>query len=133
MNPNTPRNRRLERRYHFAAGMPLQWKREGKSGARTRRAWLNNASVSGISFLVEGPQRPHVGQAVNIWRAEPSRGTLYRVVRVHSEDGDVYTIGCRKEHATRCAINRPREREDSIAIRQITRKRCRVTRQSAAA
>lgn len=88
-------NRRCEPRYYFETGSPVAWQRSAHR-TRRRKGWLHDTSKSGISFFVETPRQPHIGEDVLLNRAFNTDSKCYRVVRTVPLEGNLSLVGCRR-------------------------------------
>lgn len=115
-------NRRKEWRYYYKSGCALAWCRDGKA-RRRRRGWLNETSMSGLSFYVETTKRPSVGDDIVINDWEGTDVILCHVVRVMPLDKEMSLVGCRKDiDASTRLTGRPKDRlTTAVCLDRITR------------
>lgn len=88
-------NRRGEPRYCVGRGQLLVWKPDGK-GRRGRKGWLHDLSSSGISFIIEGPRKPEVGDNIIVGTGAGSDLVRCRVVHSVKQDSRISMVGCCK-------------------------------------
>ena len=68
---------------------------------------MNDISPSGLSFLVESPRTPQVGESVEVRVNALGGPALWRVVRLQRMEGELTLVGCRRDPGARSALSHP--------------------------
>jgi len=78
-------------------GERLRWRAEG--ARRAQRGWLNDVSISGLSFLIERDREPHAGEIVEVITDPRADAIECTVIRVTGEGSDLSLVACERAAA----------------------------------